>query len=450
MPVYFEYAMKVSLCLAIIFLFYTLLLKRITYYTWNRYFLLIFSILSFIVPFINVSAFVQAKQLHNFSFVNQIPSIVNNQMPVHVNNQGTFNYLEILSAIYILVSAILFVRLLVQLLSIEKIRSKATLIMDSEVKIFHLAQPVIPFSFFNSIFINQHNYSENELQKIIEHEQVHVQQKHTIDILISEIICIVNWFNPFAWLIKKAVRENLEFIADDTVMRKGVNRKNYQYLLLKVTGNLPFSVTNSLKFSSLKNRILMMNKTKTSMFHLLKFLLLAPIIMLLLFAFRGSKGIDSKVKTEETETYTLSTLTYSIPDAKVKAIVFKEQDKCLLKPGQLLNLTLVYNERNRLKSLLEKNGYDNLKSNAIRFLIDTASVNNSFSVEININTEPAAVSLVNKKTGLFNNPIVTSGDNNLNYLRDLVKANFVCRSPSNIHSEKFISYPFLNNSETVA
>ncbi len=389
MPVYFEYAMKVSLCLAIIFLFYTSLLKRMTYYIWNRYFLLVFPILSFIVPFINVNVLIQAQQLDNLSFVKQIPVITNNNIPLSfVNNTDTFNYWQILSAIYILVSAVLFVRLLVQLLSIEKIRLKATLIMDGEFRIYHLAEPVIPFSFFNSIFINQNNYSENETHEIIEHERVHVQQKHTKDVLIAEVICILNWYNPFTWLIKKAIRENLEFIADDTVINKGVDRKNYQYLLLKVTGNIPSSITSNLKFSSLKNRIYMMNKIKTSRFHLLKFVLLVPIIALLLFAFRSSKNfkpVDTKGETEQSENYTLSTLTYSIPDAKVKTIVFKEQDKCLLKPGQLLNLTLVYNEKNRLKNLLKKNGYSNLKSNAIRFLIDTASVNNSFSVEININ-----------------------------------------------------------------
>lgn len=449
MPVYFEYALKVSLCLAIIFVFYTLLLKRMTYYTWNRYFLLMFPILSFIVPFININVFVQAQQLDNLSFVNQIPSIANNQMPVNLfNNQARFDYPEILSAIYILVSAILFVRLFVQLLSIQKIRSKATLVIDDEIKIYHLSKPVLPFSFLNSIFINWNNYSENELQEIIDHERVHVQQKHTTDVLITEIICILNWYNPFAWLIKKAVRENLEFIADDAVIRKGVNKKDYQYLLLKVTGNIPLSVTNHLKFSSLKNRIYMMNKTKTSGFHLIKFALLAPLIMLLLFAFRSNKEIKHQANTELAETYTLSTLTYSIPDAKVKAIVLREQNKCLLKPGQLLNLSLVYNEKNRLKNLLQTNGYNNLKSNAIRFLIDTASANNSFSIEININAEASVVSSVDRKYILFNGRIITNNFKQPEYPCISSKANITSTFAADIQSDKLISHPYLNNIKT--
>lgn len=449
MPVYFEYALKVSLCLAIIFLFYTLLLKRMTYYTWNRYFLLLFSMLSFVVPFININVFVQSQQLDNLLFVKQIPIIPNNKVPLSfVNNTEALNYWYILSVVYILVCSILFLRLLVQLLSIRKIRSEATLIAGGEVKIYHLSKPVIPFSFLNSIFINQNNYTENELHEIIEHEGVHVQQKHTIDVLIAEVICTLNWYNPFAWLIKKAVRENLEFIADDAVIAKGVNRNNYQYLLLKVTGNIPSSITSNLKFSTLKNRIFMMNKTKTSTFHLLKFALLVPIIMLLLLAFRSSKETKRKVKTEEAENYTLSALTYSIPDAKAKSIVLKEEDKCLLKPGQQLNLKLIYNEKHRLKTLLERNGYNNLRSNAIMFWIDTISVKNSFSIEIHINVEPAVVSSVNRKLILFNGKILMS-DKHPIYPRILSKANNIHIFAENIQSDEFLSSPYSNDSKTI-
>ena len=389
MPVYFEYALKASLCLAIIFLFYTLLLKRITYYTWNRYFLLLFSVLSFVAPFINVNVFVQVQQLENLSFINQIPLIANNEIPGNfVSNQEVFNYWEILSVVYLLVSSILLVRLLIQLLSITKIKSEATLIANGAVKIYHLSKPVIPFSFLNSIFINQANYSENELQEIIDHERVHVQQKHTTDVLIAEVICILNWYNPFAWLIKKAVRENLEFIADNAVINKGVSRRNYQYLLLKVTGNIPSSITSNLKFSSLKNRINMMNKTKTSRFHLLKFLLLVPVAAILLLAFRNNHDINTgitKGRNPITKTYILNSLSYSIPDKKVEAAVKKEQDKSLLKTGQALSLDLVFNERIRLNNLLESSGYNNIGDHAITFMIDTTLGNNSFSVQININ-----------------------------------------------------------------
>ena len=288
MPVYFEHALKASICLAVIFLFYHLLLKQITWYKWNRFFLLIFSTFSFSVPFINLNVLTKAKQLELIPFVNFLPNIINNKIePDFVNSNNAFNYWQLLSVLYIFIGLILFIRLLIQILSIEKIKSKATpaLTINGEIEIYHLSKPVLPFSFLNSIFINKNNYSDSELQEIIDHERVHVQQKHTVDVLVTELICIVNWYNPFAWLIKKAVRENLEFIADDAVIKNGFDKKNYQYLLLKVTGIVPSSIASSFKFTSLKSRIRMMNKTKTGRLHLLKFALVVPVVAILLLAF---------------------------------------------------------------------------------------------------------------------------------------------------------------------
>jgi hypothetical protein len=232
-----------------------------------------------------------------------------------------------------------------------------------------------------------------------------VEQNHTLDILVSEIMCIISWYNPFAWLIKKAVRENLEYIADGCVISKGADRKNYQYLLLKVTGDIPFSVTSNLKFSSLKNRITMMNKAKTPPLHLFKFILLIPMIVVLLLAFGNKKETQqhqASVRRMPEAGFTLSKLTYSIPNKKVKAVVFKELDQCLLKPGEIFTLSLVSDEKNRLKNLLEKNGYNGINSNAITFLIDSSSTSKSFAVQVNINIGAGVVTVERKRSVIQN------------------------------------------------
>lgn len=454
MPLYFEFMLKASFCLGVVFLFYTLLLKRITYYVWNRYFLLTFSILSFLVPFIDVNVIIEAQQFKAISLIDQIPSLYSNPIMGNAIKGGDdINYWQILSAVYLLIFSVLFLRLLIQLLSIRKIKSKATLIVDGEVKIYHLSEPILPFSFLNNIYINKDNYSEKELQEIVNHEQVHVGQKHTLDVLVAEIICIINWFNPFAWLIKKAVRENLEFIADDAVIQKGINRKNYQYLLLKVTGDVASSITSNLKFSSLKNRIIMMNKTKTSRFHLFKFMLLIPVIVFLLLAFRNSKEIQSnqnEVKISSVETFTLSALSYSIPDSKVKDIVFKDQDKCLLKSGELFNLAMISNEKNRLKNLLEKNGYNSIKSSSITFLIDSSSTNKSFAVQININVEASVVTVNRKGFVLFNKKIISSDYNPSYYPKLTAKANIVNPFALTHDAEQLSIDSYQNNSKTIS
>jgi hypothetical protein len=453
MPVYFEYFLKASFCLAVIFIFYALLLKRITYYVWNRYFLVTFSILSFIIPLINVNFLGHVPQVNAISFINQIPPI--ETYPIlsnSINQYGNINYWQMLSVVYLLVSSILFIRLTIQLLSITKIKSEGALIHAGEVKIYHLSRPIVPFSFLKSIFINTNHYNENELQEVIDHERVHAEQYHTIDVLMTEIICIINWFNPFAWLIKNAVRENLEFIADDAVIRKGVDKKSYQYLLLKATGDSALAIASSFTFPSLKNRILMMNKTRTSQFHLLKFVLVIPITLLLLSAFRNSKEIQSKnteVKSLAAETFTLSALTYSIPNPTVKAFVIKEQDQCLLKQGALFNLTMVSNEKNRLKNLLQRNGYDKLNNNAITFLIDSSSADKSFSVQININAEPSQVSAGIKRSISYNNAISAFGLEHLSKVLTGAEANVTPLSAS-VKGEKIIEFFSVNYIRTTS
>jgi beta-lactamase regulating signal transducer with metallopeptidase domain len=105
--------------------------------------------------------------------------------------------------------------------------------------------------------------------------------------LVSEILCIIQWFNPFVWLMKHAIKQNLEFIADDSVLQKGISRKGYQYLLLKVSGAVPYSLANNLLFPSLKKRIHMMNRAKRGRSTCLKFMCIVPLGCLLLVAFSG-------------------------------------------------------------------------------------------------------------------------------------------------------------------
>ncbi|HXB33266.1 MAG TPA: M56 family metallopeptidase, partial [Puia sp.] len=133
---------------------------------------------------------------------------------------------------------------------------------------------------------NQQLHTEKEWEDIILHEYVHIRQRHTVDILIAERICIVNWYNPFAWLIRYSIRQNLEFIADQQVLDKGVDRKGYQYHLLQVMGEPRYRLANNFNFSSLKKRIVMMNKMRSAKLQLLKLLFLLPLAVVLLVAFR--------------------------------------------------------------------------------------------------------------------------------------------------------------------
>ena len=160
------------------------------------------------------------------------------------------------------------------------------------MKLYHVNKKIIPFSFGNAIYLNRCLHSNEELKEIIIHEFVHLRQKHSIDILIAETLCIINWYNPFAWLIRKAIRQNLEFIADRQVIENGTDKKQYQYLLLKVFGTSQFSIANQFNFSSLKKRIAMMNKMKSARMHLTKFLFVLPVLTVVLVAFRKQNAME--------------------------------------------------------------------------------------------------------------------------------------------------------------
>jgi hypothetical protein len=202
---------------------------------------------------------------------------------------------------------------------------------NNGIRLYQLDRDIIPFTFGNSIYINKFKHSAGELKEIIRHESVHVYQRHTVDVLMAEFVCMLNWYNPFAWLIKHAIKQNLEFLADDAVLTSGTDRKSYQYLLVKVMGNSPLTIASSLNFSSLKKRIYMMNKTKTSRTHLLKFLFVLPVIALLMLAFRDTNAVIPKSNeagvNANDEIYKLSELTYSIADPQVAAIVKKDKIK---------------------------------------------------------------------------------------------------------------------------
>src|SRR5258705_2955083 len=290
MPLLFEYLIKQSISLAIIYLFYWLVLRRLTFYNRNRWYLLGYSILCFLIPFINISSFLQKNEWTDNKLLNIIPLFENytseNTGIDTTVVPGVWNIWDGLLWLLLAGICLMLIRLFIQLLSLQKMKKAGCLISGDKVRVYQVNRSIIPFSFGNSIFINQEFHNEDELKKVISHEFVHVRQKHSIDILWGELLCMLNWFNPFAWLIRSAMRQNLEFIADSKVIDEGIDKQQYQYLLLKVIGNNHFSIANQFNFSSLKKRIAMMNKMKTAKVQLIKFLFVLPVIAVLLLAFR--------------------------------------------------------------------------------------------------------------------------------------------------------------------
>ena len=330
MPAAFIYLLKFSVSLGIVFLFYQLVLRKLTFYNWNRWYLLGYSLLSFVIPFIDISAAFHQNQLTGSNMVQWIPLLYYKEAantPLTVWN--------ILSLLIIIGMVVMFSRLIIQLFSFRKMMKKAQLISRADVSIYQVNETIIPFSFGNAVFINRHLHTEKELEEIIRHEFVHVKQRHSIDIILGEILCLLNWYNPFAWMLRSAIRQNLEFVADNKVLENGISKKQYQYLLLKVIGNNQFSIAQKFNFSSLKKRIAMMNKNKSAKLHLLRFLFLLPVLAFMLVSFRKEIGNTLTGKEKPLQSLLAAAIDtvpeVFTPNSKGYIINVKDQEgKCLL------------------------------------------------------------------------------------------------------------------------
>ncbi len=288
-----EYVIKLNICIAVVYLFYRLALRRLTFYNWNRWYLLCYTALSFVIPLINIMPSLQKQNLHEAAVLYWIPTV-----NFHSATQGSFFSMltqwDWVTGIVLTGSLVLLLRLVIRLYAFQRIKAKAQLISDGGTKIYQLDEDITPFSFGNAMFINTRLHDEQELEEIIRHEFVHIRQKHTIDILWFEWVCLLNWYNPVVWMLRHAVRQNLEFIADDKVLQNGVDKASYQYLLLKVVGNPRLAFTSHFNFSSLKKRIAMMNTLKTARIHLTRFVFLLPLAAVLLLSFRNETRSDNR------------------------------------------------------------------------------------------------------------------------------------------------------------
>jgi TonB family protein len=133
------------------------------------------------------------------------------------------------------------------------------------------------------IFINPSLHTAAETDQILTHEYIHAKQKHTVDVILSELMTILFWINPFVWLIRKDVRENLEYIADSNVLTSGFDAKNYQYHLLRLSYQSPnLQLTNKFNISPLKKRVKMMNQKKSGKATATKYLVVAPLAFALI------------------------------------------------------------------------------------------------------------------------------------------------------------------------
>ena len=173
-------------------------------------------------------------------------------------------------------------------------------IRDGKFRIIELSGDKAPCSFGNNIFINPEKYDWETYSQILLHEKVHIQQGHSFDILIAELVLVLQWFNPFAWLYRTELENNLEFLTDDAVLEhKEVERSSYQMSLLKVSApHLSLGITTNYNQSLLKRRIVMMNAKKSNIHIMWKYFFLVPLLGILACAFNDPAAYSQTAKTK--------------------------------------------------------------------------------------------------------------------------------------------------------
>ncbi|WP_321479129.1 M56 family metallopeptidase [uncultured Bacteroides sp.] len=295
------YFLKVNIAIALCYIFYRLFLYKDTFFKWRRLALIVFFVVSAFYPLLNMEGWIRSHTPMT-AMVNLYATIMLPEVTIGSQQQVGTNWQELLFSyctyIYASVCLILFIRFIIQFFSILRLRKHCSKAMLKGNKIYLLDNPSGPFSFFKWIFISKDSHTDNELNEILVHEKTHVEQWHSIDVIFSELFCVICWFNPFAWLLKHEVKCNLEYLADNRVIKDGHNTRTYQYHLLELTSHNKAAATlyNSFNVLPLKNRIKMMNRKPTKDINKSKYLLFLPLAAVLMII----SNIESVARTAKT------------------------------------------------------------------------------------------------------------------------------------------------------
>lgn len=281
----FAYLLKVNVAFVLFYAFYRLFFYKDTFFKLRRAILLAFFGLALFYPLLNIQDWV--RQQEPIADVIYMYSAMLPEATAKADAAASVDWhgwlLGSLGFIYWGIVAFLCGRFLVQLSSILWLAHTSERVVIHETPVYALRKAAGPFSFFRMVFLHPESHSDKETDEILTHECTHVSQWHSIDVILSEMMCMACWFNPFVWLLKREVRHNLEYLADNTVIQSGYDSKSYQYHLLGLAHHQSVTTLyNSFNVLHLKNRIMMMNKKRSPGIVRTKYLIFIPLVGILM------------------------------------------------------------------------------------------------------------------------------------------------------------------------
>jgi hypothetical protein len=303
-----SYLLKSGILLLVFYAVYKLVLENEKMFRFNRAYLLASLVFSFVIPLqlISFGSLVSAK----IGLV-QLDEIVLQKSNERLSTISANDFLLVLIvAVYSAVFLVLTARFVLGLNSFRKRIQRNEVRFVNGQKIVLLQEPGLPYSFWESIFINKTEFENGKIpSELIAHEKAHLKQRHTLDILFVEVLQIVFWFNPLLFLYKKAIKLNHEFLADEAVNVQFGAVKSYQHLLLDFASNKnTVALASNINYLITKKRLLMMTKKESPIKIVLKVFTVGTIYALLLFVFSTNaiaQKKSDKAEVKEKDLYVL-------------------------------------------------------------------------------------------------------------------------------------------------
>ena len=280
------YLIRSGAHLALFYAFYWLVLRRDTFFALNRAFLLGAAALSLALPLLRVPSPFFETVVHSSALpVYADPSAIN------APTRGA-GLLDVLSVVYAAGAGLFLLLFIVRLGRLALLAGRCGCVRHRGLRIVLCGHPGESFSFFKFVFLNKSKIPEGDMDRVLAHELAHVRQLHSFDIVFSELLSVVQWFNPFVWPYKRSLRETHEYLADRAVIAQGCSLARYQLLIVEqhVGGQL-LELASSFRTSQIKRRIVMLSKQETKGLARWKPLLILPLAVALVLVFAESRTV---------------------------------------------------------------------------------------------------------------------------------------------------------------
>ncbi len=313
-----NFILESGISLSLLAIIYILFLRRETFFRLNRVFLLSSVTFSLILPFMRFQIYnanpVLLEEITVTPYRNLIEAVTIYGKDLSGSIERAILSTSFVIMVYWLGAVAFLFRFLFQAANLVFLIVKNPVQKSNGFKLVQLNNKTTPFSFLNYVFVSRESQKSESYNKMIVHELEHVKQGHSFDIIIVEILTAFQWFNPFMWMLRRSIRENHEYLADQAVLNSGVKRGFYKKLLLEQYLGYNIEIANNFNYSLIKRRIKMMSKIRSPKLANGKITLgfMAAVALIVVFA------CDEKESYKVVDKQGNDPLTVTVLDQKLK------------------------------------------------------------------------------------------------------------------------------------